>query len=97
MDNLKSMMDKFFEGRLEDLSNVGEDEQKLIDSLKVKVEITDFIPDLTEEQKSKFYEFMDAFMDELDKEIAYYEQKFYKLGAAEIVTFLVECLMMKKL
>ena len=55
-----------------------------------------YIMDL-EEQKSKFYEFMDAFMDELDKEIAYYEQKFYKLGAAEIVTFLAECLMMKKL
>jgi len=97
MDNLKSMMDKFFEGRLEDLSNVGEDEQKLIDSLKVKVEITDFIPDLTEEQIGKFDEFMDAYIDELDKEIAYYEQKFYKLGAAEIVTFLAECLMMKKL
>ena len=40
---------------------------------------------------------MDACIDELDKEIAYYEQKFYKLGATEIVTFLVECLMMKKL
>ena len=36
MDNLKSMMDKFFEGRLENLSNVGDDEQRLIDSLKTR-------------------------------------------------------------
>lgn len=97
MDNLKGMMDKFFEGRLEDLSNVGEDEQKIIDSLKKKIEITDYIPDLSNEQMSKFYEFMDDYSDELNKEIDYYEQKFYKLGAAEIVTFLAECLMMKKL
>ena len=97
MDNLKGMMDKFFEGRLENLSNVGDDEQKLIDSLRAKVEITDFIPDLTEEQIGKFDEFMDAYTDELNKEIAYYEQRCYKLGAAEIVTFLAECLMMKKL
>lgn len=97
MDNLNGMMDKFFEGRLEDLSNVGGDEQKIIDSLKKKIEITDYIPDLSNEQMSKFYEFMDDYSDELNKEIDYYEQKFYKLGAAEIVTFLAECLMMKKL
>ena len=88
---------KFNVTKPNNLSFVGDDEQRLIDSLRAKLEITDFIPDLTEEQIGKFDEFMDAYIDELDKEIAYYEQKFYKLGAAEIVTFLAECLMMKKL
>ncbi len=40
---------------------------------------------------------MDAYRDGINEEIAYYEQKFYKLGASEIVTFLAECLMMKKI
>lgn len=97
MDNFKSMMDKFYEGRLEDISYIGNDEQELINALKENVEITDFIPDLTEEQLKKFYDFMDAYREELNKEIAYYEQRCYKLGASEIVTFLAECLMMKKL
>ncbi len=97
MDNLKGMMDKFYEGRLEDISNIGDDEQVIIDSLKVNVEIKDFIPDLTEEQLTRFYEFMDAYQEELNKEIAYYERRCYKLGASDTVTFLAECLMMKKL
>lgn len=97
MDNFKSMMDKFYEGRLEDISNIGDDEQEIINSLKENIEITDFIPDLTEEQLKMFYDFMDAYREELNKEIAYYEQRCYKLGASEIVTFLAECLMMKKL
>lgn len=97
MDNLKGMMDKFYEGRLEDISYIGNDEQEIINSLKGKVEITDFLPELTDAQKSKFYDFMDAYRESVNREIAYYEQRCYKLGAAEIVTFLAECLMMKKL
>lgn len=97
MDNFKSMMDKFFEGRLEYISNISDDEQELINSLKKNIEITDYLPELTDRQMSRFYEFMDAYTDELNKEIAYYEQRCYKLGVAEIVTFLAECLMMKKL
>ncbi len=57
----------------------------------------EYIPDLTEEQINKFEVFMDAYRDGINEEIAYYEQKFYKLGASEIVTFLAECLMMKKI
>lgn len=97
MDNFQSMMDKFYEGREEDISNIGKDEQEIINSLNKAIEITDYLPELTEKQKSKFYDFMDAYRDNLNLEIAYYERRAYKIGASEAVTFLIECLKMNKL
>ncbi len=97
MDNVKSMIDKFFEARSEYISHISDEEEKIIESLKKKIEIEDFVSDATEEQILEFETFLDEYTDNLNNEMAYLTERSYKLGVEEGVTFIVECLMARRL
>lgn len=82
---LNKTLDELFEARVEKVARLTSNDRKNLEKLKRKINFEDYFGNISEELKEKIYEYTDAISENLSLESGYFNQKYYKFGASDLL------------
>ena len=90
MENVKDTISTIFDGRIEEIASLRDNEVKELDNKKENVFIEDYVKDLSPRQKQQVAEYFDEVMSEVYCESARMNQKYYKYGFSDGMNATIE-------
>lgn len=90
MEKKENIIDNIFESRIEELACLTRTEQEELDEEKAKIGIEDYIEGLTKKQKEQAREFLDNVMSNVYDVSASMNEKYYRYGVSDGVTYILD-------
>ena len=92
MEKLESMLTEIFDSRVDSVASVTPEEKEEIRKMKNYVDLEEFFPDASKKEIEKIEEFADIVTENMASEMGFFNEKYYKIGFADAVKLIMECM-----
>ena len=90
MEKVNDIISTIFDGRIEEIASLRDNEIKELDKKKDEIYIEDYVKGLTPRQKKQIAEYFDDVMSEVYCESGRMNQKYYKYGFSDGLNAAIE-------